>query len=184
MTKAREGSNVRCVCGHDNPPGAGFCGSCGRTLSTASADQSPAGAGSAVAEPTGMHVDWSALATNRLIQVAGVALLIYALLSGQWVVVLLGIGLAWVMREFAQRLDEPLASFWPQRDAIPRHTRMVLAFVLPMAFGLLLTITSLSSLFNWLPLIGREASIFVFMTAISTLIAYVLVREPRLSGAQ
>jgi hypothetical protein len=123
----------------------------------------------------------AALLTNRLFQVAGAGLLVYALLSGQWVVVIASLAIAWTMSRFAQRLDAPLAPFWPYRNRLPRPTRVVLAWVLPAAISLLITVhPALGATFSRLPIVGPEASLFICMTTISALVAYVLIRNPRL----
>jgi hypothetical protein len=151
-------------CGVDVAPGRGSCAGCGRPAAIHSVE--------------GTARDLRALLRIRLVQVALGALLVYTLLSGEPVVILASIGLAFVMRRFAQRLDEPLTSFWPIRDSIPRKLRMFLAIVLPLIVGLLIIVTPLNRLLSWLPLVGPNASVFIMMTGISTCIAYILIREP------
>jgi hypothetical protein len=126
--------------------------------------------------------DWKTLWPFVL---SGGILLIYALLTRNPTALVVTGGLAWAMRRYGSRLDGWLAPLWPFRDRLPRPVRAVAGWVAPVAVAFL--ITGSPSFFNrlaWLPLLGPDASVFVFTTLIAALIAYILINEPQKSGAQ
>jgi hypothetical protein len=90
------------------------------------------------------------------------------------------IGIAWAMRKFAEQIDGFLTPLWQYRDRVPRQYRMTLAWVVPVVTAFFATASpSVFNMFAWLPIIGPDASVFTFTTAIAALPAYVLIREPK-----
>jgi hypothetical protein len=109
--------------------------------------------------------------------------LVYVVLTRNFTALIVGLFIALIVRTFAGTFDRLLGPFWPYRDRMPRKLRMLLAWLVPLVVSLLIT-TTLFNLFAWLPLIGPDASVFVFTALIAAPIAYVLMREPSIAPAQ
>lgn len=180
---------MRCAsCGAENLPGNRFCAGCGRSLVAGDAPHArPTSAGASTSRPGGAGggfiADWFARFKEEwrrspLLKLLTIVLFIYLLLTQDPGVLVASLVIAAGMRFLADRLDAPLAPFWPIRDVLPRKLRLVLACVVPLAIGYQIAVSpSLIRLLDWLPYIGPDASVFFFMTAITAFVAYVLVRE-------
>jgi hypothetical protein len=173
---------LRCVhCGRDNPDGDRFCSGCGQVLGAAGAVAIQPGA--TVGQSMGGLGAW----LNQLkeqwkkswpLKILTAVLLIYALLTQNPATILIGIGVGLAMRYLGERLDGPLAPFWPVRDMAPRPIRVVLAFLVPMFIAWQITMTpTIFQRLTFLPYVGPDASVFACITALCALIATLLVRE-------
>lgn len=63
---------------------------------------------------------------------------------------------------------------------MPPASRKILALALPVFISLaLIYVPAFYRLFAWLPLIGPDASVFLFATLASALSAYLMLRVPQ-----
>ncbi|MGB8645296.1 MAG: hypothetical protein WCF84_08660, partial [Anaerolineae bacterium] len=107
-------------------------------------------------------------------------ILIYVILTRNFIALFIGFAIAWLIRRYADRLDRVLLPIWPLRNRLPRRSRKVLAWVAPLIVSFIIS-GWLIKFFDWLPLIGPDASVFTFTALIAALIAYPLIRESELA---
>jgi hypothetical protein len=111
---------------------------------------------------------------------SGGMVLIYALLTGSYACVLMGLAIGLALRLLRKRIDRVLAPIIPCRDLVPRRIRAGLAWLLPIAVAYKITASpAILGYLTWLPNMTSEISIFTIITLITALIAFLFIREPQ-----
>lgn len=201
-------ADLRCAsCGARLREGARFCASCGARIgqvipvdrgpiieSHASAPQAMgSGTVTAAARPAEEQFDsrslpsWVAeakrLGWRKLWPLA--LLVVYVLWTKNIWVIAVGFGIAWVIRKYSDKIDQTLRPIWPHRDRIPRRTRKILAWVVPVIVTLLITLNPpIWPMLGWLPIVGPQGSLTIFTAFFAAFTAYVFVREPKRVAAR
>lgn len=175
-------------CGAGLMPGSRVCPLCGRPLVAEAG--AGTGAGAAASGGLGFSMDaikaWLAelrkLGWKKTwpLALSAAFLVIYVVITLNPIPLIIAFAIAWAIRKFADQIDDRLRPLWPYRERVPRKFRMILAWVAPMVIAFVITGSPpLFGLVSWLPIIGPDGSLFVFLTAISAFVAYMLIRQPR-----
>lgn len=115
---------------------------------------------------------------SPLLKLISAVLLIYALLTQNPMMIVIGIAVGFAVRFLVGRLEGPLAPFWPIRDILPKPVRLVLAFLVPMFIAWKITTTpGLAQKLAFIPSLGQDTSVFATITGICALVACLLVQE-------